>query len=360
MNAILYLQNSLEFLVKHQLDRISNEDDVVQCVQNSVKNVCLHHNLQVDDELITRFLRLLEDDPCTRFEWRQTKGFETFESNFVYYNLLHYEAHSDNARMQICELEEYSPTTEIQCERNVPLGVVLLETSESKVSLASLHYNGNDLELKTLLTFQDQDRTVLTSVPDSKSNIVFIATHSGRCTVGQVINDKFKILVEFLLDVPEQGRLDSIACKRCAKEGDLILFWEGINSNPQERWKFHTGINESALKTEKLDRLFRSVSEEEISSITYTKPQISTFVNVVFDEHKTPLFVSNALVASDCCSMKNKRHALLVLTPVFSFATKCSRLEQSKCLCGVQYFFKGKCGRVQESEGVHVHSITMF
>jgi hypothetical protein len=359
MNATLYLQDSLEILVKSQLSKKDTEEDLVSCVYESIKQVCFHHNLSVNDESIQHFLNVLEEDPSQHFQWTKVKGFHEFETFFLKHHLLISEPHSSNAQLQICELEDYvqdfTCTSKSKHEYNT-IGVVLVEEYNLSKSKLQILQCTDCVELKTITVFESIEPRYLASVPDSKANVLFIASKSGVCTVAQIIKGDYKKLVEFILDIPEEGSLDGIQCRRCAKEGDLILFWEGYNE--KERWKFHTGINEAALKSDKIDRLFRAVSDDEIVFINFTRPQIHTSLNVVCDEYNTRHFVSNGLVVSDCSSLQNKRHALMVMVPLFSFAVKC---QGSECTCSLQYFYKGKCGFVKNSGGVKkVHSITMF
>lgn len=377
MSVHAYLQTALEACLEKKIESLENETTLSGCLTSAVKQVCEHHNLHSKDSSIDLFIKNVsenENEGTIPFSWDECEGFKDLvnhmKSDPNVNTTVNAKQCTESKCASLVDIDfvrcpgvytsgVYKNTSTDEKNKKKVIGILVTMDSQQNQAHISLvlqlqQENSSSIVLETQESGLKLDANTLyyaASVPNSKSNLVLIANGKGVCSLLQIVQvagnaQLVKLPLEFMLDVPENSKLNFLRCRRSDADSDLILFWGGGQGS--KVWNFYTGINESCLKQsqKKMNRLFRAVNEEDLDFITYTRPSLKINydkddnVTSVKDESDRILFAQPGYVHfyADCMS---DTHDVLVLQDCFRYATACPVPESCE-ECSLTWYFK-KC-----------------
>jgi hypothetical protein len=398
MKTNLFLQKCFEQILQHEFEKNEDMDDkeLLKCLHTSFLVINTHFNLKIKNSLIIDFLECIKNtlknvEKFPLFPWNECKGFSTIENYIENISNQDFFVHFDKKTVfktkNDLPLNEnnYSFFYEIEnsySDTIKPIGVFVSESFNNKYDLYTIFENERqqilckqlpllsevsettDSMLNLTNYISEDSKVLITTVPNSNSKILFMTNETGVCSVLHLKSTKketfyFQKRFEFLLDTPENATIDYIYCRRCAQEGDLILFWGGSYTKNEElkQWRYYTGINESALKQsdKKLNRIFRAVYEEDLERMTFTKPILLSNFNKLLDESETILFEhSCGQVFGDCQSLTDN---LLILVKNI-LVNECT--DENCDFCSLFWYFKDKSGVLTNKNVKKIVLVSMF
>ena len=366
MEVNLYLQNQFEQILKNELKDETDDVNVLNCVPKSIERVCSYHKLILSKNALDVFIGIFcRDQEC--FPWNTCEGFAEFEHYFLdidsqlpskrfFEQFTKPSVFKQSSKCKQLNLYEDADQEKVSTKTKV-LGVVVTRDFKNSQSISALGFWKSDCCSLLCSTLKNEETCLVATVPNSKNNTFFITTEKGVCSIASIDpkNGSFKKLpVEFILDIPEGSIMKSFHCRRCAIEGDLILFWDC--QGPERRQSFYTGINEAALNGKNVERLFRAVDEEDLQFITFTKPILSNVNGKILDEEENVLTKhSLGRVFADCTSTsaQNEKHELVVLSQSLSFV-------KDEFTMRVTWFCDGKTGNLDGLRVKEIVSMSIF
>jgi len=373
MEANLYLQNQFEQILKNELKLLEDETDdvnVLNCVPKSIERVCSYHKLILSKNALDVFVGIFcRDQEC--FPWNTCEGFLEFKNYFLeiddaqlplkrfFEQFTKPTLFKQYSKCKQLNLYEDADEEKVSTTKTKLLGVVVTKDFKNSQSISALGFWKSDCCSLLCSTLKNEETCLVATVPNSKNNTFFITTERGVCSIASIDpkNGSFKKLpVEFILDIPEGSIMKSFHCRRCAIEGDLILFWDCQGGQDEGRQSFYTGINEAVLNGKNVERLFRAVDEEDLQFITFTKPILSNVNGKILDEEENVLTKhSLGRVFADCTSTsaQNEKHEIIILSQSLSFV-------QDEFTMRVRWFCDGKTGNLDGAKVKEIVSMSIF
>ena len=382
MKTNLFLQKCFEQILQNEFEKIQVEDmddkELLKCLHFSFLSMNSHFNLKIKNSLIIDFLEFIKNtlknvDTFPFFPWNECEGFLKIDdhieniSNQDFFVYFHPKTVSKISKHEMILTEKdyclFNNTENFHLQSIKTIGVFVSENFNKKYNLYAIFENESQQifckqlpiqseQTKVLeTTICEESKILITTVPNSNSKILFMTNETGVCSVLHLNCTKqetfyFQKRFEFLLEKPENATINYLYCRRCALEGDLILFWGGLYYNDEELkpWRYYTGINESALKQsdKKLNRIFRAVNEEDIENMTFTKPILFSNFNKLMDESENILFEhSCGQVFGDYLSLPLTQDLMILVKSIS--VNECTGDEKCE-YCSLFWYYKNKKG----------------